>query len=82
MLNLETGMEKNRHVDRKLVNSAEFRAGSFERWDGQSDVLVLRFGVGFHLHKKYTTGMMNLKIVNILVEATCYTIYSLRLQLL
>jgi hypothetical protein len=46
-LNLETGMGKNRHEKRKLVNRAEFRAGSLERWDGQSDVLVLSFGVGF-----------------------------------
>ena len=29
------------------VKSAEFRAGSLEGWDGQSDVLVLSFGVGF-----------------------------------
>ena len=46
-LNLETGMEKNLHGKRKLINSAEFRAGSLELWDGQSDVLVLSFGVGF-----------------------------------
>ena len=40
-------MEENRHGKRKLVNSAEFWAGSLECWDGQSDVLVLSFGIGF-----------------------------------
>ena len=48
-LNLQTGKKlgKNRHGKQKPVNSAEFRAGSLELWDGQSDVLVLSFGVGF-----------------------------------
>jgi len=57
-LNLETGMEKNRHGERKFVNSAEFRAGSLERWDVQSDVLVLSFGAGFEGTSSGSVGLV------------------------
>jgi hypothetical protein len=51
-------MEKNRHGKRKLVNPAEFRAGSLERWDDQSDVLVLSFGVGFEGASSGSVGLV------------------------
>jgi hypothetical protein len=57
-LNLETGMGKNRHVKRKHVKAAEFRAGSLEHWDGQSDVLVLRFGVSFEGASSGSVGLV------------------------
>jgi hypothetical protein len=57
-LNLDTGMEKNRHGKRKHVNSAEFRAGSLERWDGRSDVLVLSCGVGFEGASSGSVGLV------------------------
>jgi len=37
---------------------AEFRAGSLERWDGQSDVLVLSFGVGFEGASSGSEGLV------------------------
>ena len=60
-MNLETGMGENRHWKRKLVNSEEFRAGSLERWDGQSDVLVLSFGVGFEGASSCSVGLLDFR---------------------
>jgi hypothetical protein len=55
-LNMETSMEKI--GTGKLVNLAEIRAGSLECWDGQLDVLVLSFGVGFEGASSGSVGLV------------------------
>jgi hypothetical protein len=61
-LNLETGMGKNRLGKRKHANSAEFRAGSLELLDGQSDVLVLNFCVGFEGASSGSVGLVAFRL--------------------
>jgi len=51
-------MEKRKHV-----NSAEFRAGSLECWDGRSYVLVLGFGVGLEGASSGSAGLCSFQAI-------------------